>query len=343
MAIKGNVTTDLSTVALPEFTDLVRRNFVITQQFLDRNAKQMFVYDYIGEGQGGSKLYDEYDTDTFADDKPEGTAAKKAKVGVGYQKIMYAKTIAKQIDITYEERVQNRYQNVKAKITSLNDFCANRIDLDLTHRLTFATSTSYTDMNGATVDTTTGDGLSLANTAHTLAFSPITYSNRVAADPAFSQTAFQAAMLLGATQIYNNLGQQRQMNFNVVFSYNDPATIQAIDQLIHSMADVDAVQAGILNVYREKFTRVMLPYLASTAVGAYDSTKRRWWGYAAIGQDLNGWQGIYGEWVPPFLKVPAPGNNGENIDTWSWTYSTGAMYGIVTVSPRGIIFSCPTN
>lgn len=343
MATQGNQTTLLSTITEPEFSDLTRRNFVIVQEFISKNAKQMFVMDRIGSGNGSSKLYNEYDTETYADVKPEGAASSKAKVGVGFQKIMYSKTVAKQVDITIEERVQNRYPEVKAKITSLAEFCENRIDLDLSHRFTFATSTSYTDMNGNTVDTTTGDGLALASNVHTLAFSSTTYSNLLSGSPQFSQTALQGALLLGASQIYNNFGQRRQMKWNIIFCWNDPATEQSIDQLIRSTADVDAVQAGIVNVYQNKFTRVSLPNLATDANGAYDSTKRRWWGVASITGDLTGWQGIYGEWMAPQLRTPSEGSNGENIDTLNWTYTTLAMYGIVTVSPRGIIFSTPTS
>lgn len=343
MASSGNQTTLLSTISEPEFSDLVRRNWVATQQFIDKNAERMFIMDQIGSGQGSSKLYNEFDTETYADDKIEGAAASKARVGVGYNTTMVAKTIAKQVDITIEERIQNRYPEVMAKITSLAEFCSNRTDLDLSHRFTFATSTSYVDMNGNTVNTTTGDGYQLVYSAHTLAFSSTTYSNRVSGDPAFSQTALQAALLLAASNIYNNFGQRRKMNFNTIFCWSDPATEMVIDQLLHSTADIEAVQAGIVNVYQNKYTKVVLPNLATTAAGAYDSTKRRWWGIGAIGQGLLGWQGIHGVWMPPTLKTPAPGNNGENIDTLNWTYTTVAMYGITTVSPRGLIMSCPVS
>jgi hypothetical protein len=335
----GSQTTLLSTISEPEFSDLVRRNWVATQQFIDKNAQQMFIMDQIGSGQGSSKLYNEFDTETYADVKVEGGAATKARVGVGYNVTMTAKTVAKQVDITIEERIQNRYPEVMAKVTSLAEFCNNRMDLDLSHRLTFAGATSYTDMNGNTVSTVVGDGLALVSASHTLAFSSTTYSNLVSGSPAFSQTALQGALLLAASNIYNNFGQRRKMDFNTIFCWSDPSTEQVIDQLLQSTADIDAVQAGIVNVYKGKFSKVVLPNLATTAAGAYDSTKRRYWGIAALGQGLLGWQGILGVWMPPTLKTPAPGNNGENIDTLNWTYTTVAMYGIATVSPRGLIMS----
>jgi hypothetical protein len=335
----GNVTTLLSTISEPELSDLVRRNWVATQEFIPKNAERMFVVDHIGSGNGSSKLYNEFDTETYADVKVEGGQASKAKVGVGYNVTMTSKTVAKQVDITLEERVQNRYPEVQAKLTSLAEFCDNRMDLDLTHRFTFAGATSYVDMNGNTVSTVTGDGLALVSASHTLAFSSQTYSNLVAGGPAFSQSALEAAELLASSNIYNNFGQRRTMDFNTIFCWSDPTTERVIDQLLHSTADIDAVQSGIVNVYKNKYTKVVLPNLATTATGAYDSTKRRYWGIASIGKGLMGWQGILGIWLPPTLKTPAPGNNGENIDTLNWTYTTVAMYGIATVSPRGLIMS----
>lgn len=343
MAGPGNQTTLISTVSLPEFTDLVRRQWLEVQEFLPKNALQMFVMDPIGMGNGNTRSYNEYDFETYADNKVEGGPLSKGKTGVGYNKTMYLKTVGKQVDITLEDRTYNRYAEVQSKITSLFHFCPERRELDLTHVFTFSTSTSYVDKNGDTVDTTTGDGLSLANTAHTLAFSSTTYSNRVAGDPAFSQTSLEAALLLAATNIYNNFGERRRMKFNAIFCFEDPGTEREIDQLINSTADIDAVQAGVVNVYRSKFIRVSLPQLATDASGAYDSTKRRWWGIAAIGQGLQGWQGMYAEARAPELHVPAPGNNGEDVDTLNWTYGTVAMYGISTPTPRGIIFSCPTS
>jgi len=341
--VAGSQTTLLSTITEPEFTDLTRRNWVSTQEFMERNAQQLFVVEQVGSSAGSSKNYNEFDTETYADVKPEGAAASKSKVGVGYSVTMTSKTVAKQVDITIEERIQNRYPEVMAKITSLAEFCDNRMDLDLSHRLTFATSSSYTDMNGNTVTTTTGDGQVLAYATHTLAFSSTTFSNIVSGNPAFSQTALQGALLLAASNIYNNFGQRRKMNFNTIFCWSDPATEQAIDQLIFSTADIDAVQAGVVNTYKNKFTRVTLPNLATTAAGAYDSTKRRWWGIAAAGQGFMGWQGVLGIWLPPILKTPAEGNNGEDINTQNWTYTALAMYGIATVSPRGLVMSCPSS
>ena len=339
----GNQTTNLNEATLSELTDLVRRNWLYVRENIVRNAKQLYITDSVGAGQGNSKRYKEIDIETYADYKAEGANAAKSKVGIGYEVDMTARTFAKEIDITLEMRNDNRYAEVGTYITNLSEFCENRMDLDLTHRFTFATSTAYTDKNGESISIVVGDGLALLSTVHTLAFSSTTYSNRLTGDPAFSETSFEAAKLLAATQIYSNFGEKRTMNFNTIVSGDDPGTVRSIKQLLESTADVDAVQAGIKNIYMGAMKHVVLPNLATTAVGAYDSTKRRWWGIAATGQGMNGWQSYLGTWIAPTLKTPAAGNNGEDVHNYNWTYSAYCRYGIAIPTPKGYIGSCPTS
>jgi len=337
----GNQTTIASIQSLPELTDLVRREWATMKEFLPRVAKSLYNQEYIGAGQGNSKTINEFDGDTFADVKPEGVNSTKARVGVGYNKTMTARTFSKQMNITLEMRNDNRYAQIGQMITDLTQFCENRQDLDLTHRLTFATSTSYTDMNGNVVDTSMGDGNPLLYSAHTLAFSSLTYSNIVAGNPAYGQGAFEAGLLLGNSQTYNNFGQQRDVELNKIVTWRDPGTMRVVRQMLNSMADIDSVQAGIVNVYKNGYEHVVLPYLASLANGTYDGTKRRWWFLIATG--MKGWQAYVGDWINPTLLTPAPGNNGEDINNLDWTYVTYCRYGIVVVSGRGCIGATPTS
>lgn len=335
----GNQTTLLSNTSLSEFSDLVRRNWVFTRENIVRNAKQLFIVDAVGAGQGSSKRYNEVDVETYADAKSEGADSTKSKVGVGYAMDMSARTFSKEVDITLEMRNDNRYAEVGSYLTNLAEFCDNRQDLDLTHRLTFAGDTSYTDRNGETVTTEVGDGLALISTVHTLAFSATTFSNSVSGAPAFSESSLESALLLGATQIYSNFGEKRQMRFNTIVTGDDPSTVRTVRQVLQSTADVDAAQSGVVNVYQGKFNHVILPNLATTAAGAYNSAKRRYWFLVAAGQGMNGWQAYLGEWIAPTLLTPSNDNSGMDIHNYNWTYSAYARWGIVTVSPKGLIGS----
>ena len=343
MAGPGLQVTTLSEVSLSEFTDLTRKEFSMTQMMVPVAARQLFIEVPIASNSGNTRRFDEVDTETFASLKREGENAAKASAGVGYNVTMTARRFAKEIDITYEMRRDNRAPEVGSALVSLAHHVPQRQELDLTHRLTFASSTSYTDKDGVSVDVSVGDTLALVSASHTLAFSSATYSNRVSGDPVFSQGALESALLLSVTNIRNNFGDKRVMNFNTIISGDDPGTVRDIRQVLESTADVDAAHEGVLNHFRGRMRHVMLPYLATTATGAYDSTKRRWWGIAATGQGTAGWQAYLGIWEQPNLKTPAPGNNGEDVHSDNWTYGARGRYGIAAVSGRGIILSLPTS
>lgn len=242
-------------------------------------------------------------------------------------------------------RDENRYAEVGSLITSLTHFCPQRIEVDQTHLLTFCTSTSYTDMDGEVNTITVGDGLALASASHTLKFSSTTYSNRVSGDPVFSRGALEAAEALATTNVLSNFGERRVINFNAIVTGDDPNTVNTVKQFLNSTADVTAIQSGIENIYKGKYRHVILPYLATTATVARDSTKERWWFLAAIGQGTNGWQAYYSVWEAPHMKDQTMTDTNANHDYSRdiWTFGTRAGYSIRAVSGRGLIASCPSS
>src|SRR3990167_2437970 len=341
MAGPGNSTSLLNIVSLSEFTDLVEKRFSMVQGLVEPMAQQLFIFDNLESHTGNTKRYDEVDTETFASDKPEGTDAVKATAGVGDNVTMEAVRRAKEIDITWEMRKYNKNPQVVSALTSLNHFVPQRADIDLTHRFTFATSTSYTDMDGNSVTIDVGDDLALCSASHLLAFSATTYRNRISGDPIFSQGALESAELLTTSDVYNNFAEKRVMNFNTIVTSDDPGTIRDVRQVLESTADVDAAHAGVMNTYRGKYRHVALPYLATTAAGARDATKRQWWFLMATGQGVEGWQAYYGVFEPATLHTQAPGNNGEDIHNGNWTFGTTGSYGIVALAGRGVVGSFP--
>lgn len=317
----------------------------MTQRMVVPQSDQLYIKDPVGRGMGNTKRYDEVDTQTFARRKRQGEASKKAAVGVGYSVTAEKKRIAFEIDITQEMRDENRYPEVGSLITSLTHFCPQRMELDGTHLLTFCTSTSYTDMDGDVITITVGDGLALVTSSHTLKFSSSTYSNRVSGDPIFSRGGLEAAEALATTNVLSNFGERRVINFNAIVTGDNPNTVNTVKQFLNSSADVDAAQAGVMNPYRGKYRHIILPYLATTATGARDSTKENWWFLMAIGQGTNGWQAYLTIWEAPHMKDQSTDERGANHDYSRdiWTFGTRAGYSHRAVSGRGLIASCPTS
>lgn len=331
---------DLNTVTISQFTDLVSRDWSVHNKFIETGlAAQLFITEDMPMNSGDTRRYTEIDPETFAALKEEGTDASKAEVYKGYEKDMTARRFAREIDITWEMRRYNKKPEVMAKMTSLSHFCPQRMEIDLTHRLTFCTATSYTDMDGSTVATTVGDGLALVSASHTLNGSATTFSNVVTGNPIFSKGGLEVAELQGNTQVFSQYGERRVMNFNTIVTSDDPTVVNNVKQFLQSTTDVDQNNPSVINVYKGKYRHLALPYLASDASGAYDSTKKDYWGLVAAGQGQNGWQAYLGIWERPMLKTPAPGNNGEDFSNDNWSYGTRCAYGIATVSPRGLLWS----
>lgn len=337
--------TNLNTISLPEFTSLVEIQW---QQaggnYILPTASKLFQIDDVGLNSGEHRLYQEFDEDTFSSWKPQGQNTAKGRAGVGYEKQATVRRFGKEIDITEEMRKFNKYPEVINKLHSLIHYPQQRLELDLTHRITFSNATSYTDMDGVTKDITVGDGLALASATHLLKFSPLTYSNLVSGNPAFSRSGLESAELIASTQVVNNFGEKRVKNFNTIFSADNPAVENAVRELLNSTASVeDEKNSGVVNVYKAKYDYVKLPYLASTATGAYDSTKKGWWGIVATGTKGNFasgvWQAYLAIWERPFLKSPSSTNNLQDDHADIWTYGVRDSHDTAIVSGQGFIIS----
>jgi hypothetical protein len=337
-----NQGTSLNTITFPELTDLVNRNFISVGGMIVPNARQLFITDSVGANEGELKLVQEYDTTTYAKAKPQGVDAKKASFGIGYYITVRAKRIGIESEITWEMRRYNKKQEVMSAITGLPYFCPQRVEIDLTHRLTFSSATSYVDMDGNTVDLTVGDTLALVSAVHTLKFSTITYSNRVSGDPLCSKGALEAAELLTTTDILSNFGEKRVMDFNTIITGNNPTVCNAVKQFLRSVSDNTQNNPGVVNVNQDKYRHVILPQLATTATGAIDSTKRNYWFLGAIGGGLRSWQAYFIEWEAMNL-IPSTAGNGQDVHKDIWYYNARQSYNIGIVSGRGLIASLTTN
>lgn len=338
----GNQGTFLNTVTFPELTDLLDRHFKIVGGLIVPVAKQLFLTETVGAAEGELKLLQEADFSTFAKAKPQAADAKRAAFGIGYYITVRMKRIGIEAEITWEMRRLNKYQEVMSVLQGLPHFCPQRVEIDLTHTFTFCTSTSMTDMDGNSRDLTVGDGLALASTVHTLKFSTTTYSNRISGDPLFSKGGLEAAELLTTTDILSNFGDKRTMNFNTIVTGNNPTVVNAVSQFLKSSSDNTQINSGVLNVYQGKYRHVVLPYLATTATGANDSTKKNWWFLLAAGQGLMGWQGYFVEWEAHNM-IPSTQGNGIDVHKDVWYFNSRQAYNIGAVSGRGFIASCPTS
>lgn len=331
---QGNATSFINTATLPEVTDLIKKEFYTVGEMVRPVAAQLFIQDNLTSWPHPTKRYDEYDVKTFAQRKHEGVAAKKTQAGIGYRKTMESFRYATEIEITWEMRRYGQDKRFASDVKNLAHFLPQRKELDLSHRFTFANATSYTSLEGETIDVSTGDDLAMVSTVHTLAHSATTYSNQVSGNPIFSQGALELAEELTVSNILSNFGEKRVMNFNTIVTSDDPTTCRAVRQVLESTADVDAAHAGVMNYYGGSYSHVKLPYLATDASGARNSAKKKWWFLVAANQGMAGWQAYFSVFESDNMKAPD-----EDTHTDNWHYGVRGSWGIVVLSGRGVVAS----
>jgi hypothetical protein len=331
---------ELNTISLSDFTDLADRIFIkgadsVEPAMINSGLVKQLT---ISKNTGSTRKFTEIDDNEYLSYKGEGDQASRAKVQQGYTKTMTKYRVAENVSITYEMRDENKYPEVTNKLLSGGRKGPNTIDLDLSHRITFGGSEAagtYTDRDGRTISTLTGDGQYLFDTDHSLAGSTTTFRNRLANNPALSKGALEAMEKQIVENTYNHLGEKKVINFDTLWIGDDPNTKNTAMQYLKSVADPDATHNGVINPYQGKYKLVIIPRLATTAAGATDSTKAKYWGLAS---SMN--SSFYiGIWEAPHLIAPSAGSNGEDVQTDDWDFRIRAGYGITIVGANWIHMS----
>jgi hypothetical protein len=335
---------ELSTTSI---NDLVKLGVVLwnkERELVETPARSSGLFHImpIPANSGESREVSEIDLEQYASSKLESEQADRAKVQQGYSKTIKVGRVAKDIGISHEMRKYNKYPEVVSKLTSLAHLFTNKLELDLSLRLSYAASTSYTDAKGVTVTTTTGDGYQLAYAAHTINGSTTTFTNVVSGNPQLSKGAIEGAERLVTQETYNHHGEKVVgFLFDILFTTDDPNLVNTAREYLQATAELSAANSGVPNVYRGKFRHVVLPRLAMTAAGAPDSTKRLYWGIAS--SKLVKANGIKcGVWEEGYLKLPTPNGNAEEFSTDDVNFGVRGGYGIEALSGVAYKFSFPT-
>lgn len=322
-------------------SDFVRNAQILFLKGLDSVKMEardsgMFRVDMIPDHTGNTKEYSEIDLEEYADDKAEGDQSSRARVQQGYSKIGTLYRVSKDIGITYEMRRYNKYTDVVARLTNLGKLPARRMELDLQHRIGFATATSYVNKSGRTIDTTVGDTLALASTAHTVRGSSATFRNRLANNPVFSRGALEGMEQMIVENSINQFGEKVTIPYDILWTTDDQNTINTVREFLRSTSAPDQNNSGVVNVYGGKYKHVILSRVATDANGAVDSSKAKYWGLASS-ENSQAFLGINEE---PRMKTPAAnGNNAEDFSTEDWNFGSTAGYFIVIPGARWFAIS----
>lgn len=329
---------NINTSSLNQLVDLVNRSFLASQwSQLDNIMLNSGIVrkEPIAIGSWLVRRFTESIARTsYAWEGVEGAPATQAFFQYGYEKDLIIDQNDLAISITKMMRVWGKDQQIIRELTDLGWVGFRQIDLNLSHRLGFGFSTTYTNSRGYTKDITCWDSLALFSAVHPLTGSASTYSNIVPNNPQFSKGAYTAAKKIAVENTLNNLGEKMAIDYNIVITTDDEDTIIAVKELSNATADINSSNAGTYNVYRG-LKHVIAPRIATTANWGVDTTKRKYWfiGSSDV-QPI-----IFGELEAPYMNTPRDWNNGEDAMTENWNFRTFSRNGIAVASPRGIIGS----
>lgn len=317
------------------YNDFVKNALVMWRKGYERTpmrAKQLFDVSF---NQRLTTEHSSLDGFTYARVITESDDYREENPTQNYSKIMTKYRIGLKATITWKMRTYDQYTEIRKKLSNMGEAASQRMDLDLTHRLTFGTATSYVDMDGRTVTTTVGDGLALFSTAHTVRGASTTYRNIVANNPIFSKGGLESAEELFAQQMIDSNGKKVVVNPDTIVSSNDPNTVNEIRTHLSSTAAPAAQNSGVVNVNQSAYNHVILPLLATDNEGGRDSSKEKYWMLA----DVSHTDALLEISEMPHMVSPSPGSNSEDFDNDDWGFKTSAAYGIEITDPKWIVLS----
>lgn len=319
------------TSSFNDLVNLIDLNLITNNDYLANEAVKsgLFIQKSHPNKTGDTQRFEEFDAELYSEDKTENSDAAIFRTQIGYSIDAVIQRKGFNVEYSYEFMNYEKYDALNKTTSAALQAQANRLDLDLQHRIAFATATSYVNKSGATVSTVVGDGLALASTAHTLRGTSSTYRNRLANNPQYSTGALELMEQMWNENCLNHFGEKMYRKADVIWSTEDPTVCNSIMKDMMSMADVSAPNSGVENPYKGKYRHVTLSKVATTATGAPDTTKRYYWGLAATG-DM-GWQAYYAINEAPH-RMPTAESDSIDVrkDAYSVPFRIGYSIGILS-------------
>ena len=325
------------TILTTQFNDLVKNALVMWREEYDsvpEAARQL--YDIVPNDNLTSE-HSHIDSPGFARRANEGSDFSVGSPRQGYTLNLTKSRIALSDSVTWAMRKYDKYREIEKKIRGLGKSTAMRIELDLTHMFTFGLQgASYTNMDGETVETDTGDGLAIFSNSHTITGSSTTVDN-LNGTLAFNRTNLEAAQ-----RLFDNMVNMNDVKVvpqpDTIITGSDPAIVNLVREFMRSVDAPDTAERA-MNVYKGAFNHVVLPLLATDLNGAPSATGRYYWMLA----DLSRKDAIAEFSEMPTFTMGMPGNGGEEFKNENWWAKSTASYAYGVLDYKWIVGSASTS
>ena len=320
-----------------QFNDLVKNALVQWREeyeSVEKNARQL--YD-ITPNENLTSEHSHIDSPGFAKRKDEGGSYVIGSPRQGYTLNLTKSRIGLRDSVTWEMRKYDKYREIEKKMRGLGESTAMRIELDLTHLFTFGLQgASYTNMDGETVNTVTGDAVAIFSNSHTVTGSATNVDN-LNGTQAFNRTGLELAERLFANMV--NMNDVKVVpKPDTIITSDEPAVVNLVQEFLRSVGAPDTAERAE-NVYKGKYKHIVLPLLATSNLGAPSSTGRFYWMLA----DLKHKDAIVEFSEMPTFTAPNPGSNGEDFDTDDWKFKSSASYAYGILDYKWIVGAPATS
>lgn len=253
--------------------------------------------------------------------RTDGNDAYKGEPKQGYTKNFTQTEIALEVDVTKQTRMFAKYDKIMADVRESKRSAVRRQELDIASLLSYAWSSSYTNIDGETVTTSTPDGTTLISAAHVPNGSATTWSNQLSGNHSpISQTTLEDLL-----QLFNNFlddGDGRSITVmpdSIITGTHIP-TKHEVKRILTAI-QAPGTDLNDPNVNKGAYSHVAVPFLDFNAqTEARDSTKAKYAFVAALGnKDRNGFRME----VSQEARLEAPE---QVFESGTWQFLTTALY-----------------
>jgi len=272
--------------------------------------------------------YSDIGTGDTARRRNDGDVAFKGTLKQGYTKNFTQAEIALNVDVTKQMRQFDKYDEIMKRMRMMGKNAERRMEVDLASLLSYAWASSYTNLDGETVTTTTPDGNTLIHPTHTAKGSANTFSNQISTTHSpIDDDVLEALEELGNNFIDEADGRAIPAYFDTIITGRHAPTVYTVARLTNPVGNLRPFTTdNDRNIYDTKFSHLIVPYIDLTAqTEARDSAKARYCFLASLkDKDTNGF--VCEESQAIQFETPD-----QVFESSVWQYMTTALYDFGTI------------
>lgn len=313
-------------IKVSDFLDLSKNAKVNWQMARDEFGSVRQMLSNIKNVSERTSEYSDIGAGETARRRDDGDDAYKGTLKQGYTKNFTQAEIALQVDVTKQMRKFDKYDEIMKRMRRMGKNTERRMEMDIASLLSYAWSTSYTNIDGETVATTTPDGLALISTAHTANGSSNTFSNEISTThDAISVDTLEALEEKGNSFIDQADGRLVPTMFDTIITGRHAPTVHTVRRILGS-EKLQGTTDNDMNDLKNQYNHLIVPFIDLNAqTEARDTTKSQYCFLAALkSKDENGFMIEMSQDIQ--FETPE-----QVFESGTWQYQTTALYDFGTL------------